>query len=169
MKLATLSSDNIMKAGDTPGKILDSISPIPSKSKGETCRKRGRQLAEVLTSKENILKRKSLLEKKTEALKQKEERKKTKSLQKNIKAKSRKLRKRELNVSSDSSDSDAENMVLDSDTASENLECECVGCGEIYEQTKSNEDWIECVVCRRWLHEGCTSFTNMCLRCGKRQ
>lgn len=161
--------ENVDGTAESPGKILDYINPIPSTSKVENVRKRGRQLAEVLTSPENILKRKTMLEKKMDAIKRKEARQaKNKSQPRSKKEKSKRGKTRDLSTSSDSSASDEEAMALDSDTASESLEYECVGCGEIYEQTKSKEDWIECVVCRRWLHEGCTSFSNMCLRCGKR-
>lgn len=54
--------DNFEETGDNLRKIL--ASPIPSTLKVETTRKRARQLAEILTSKENVLKRKSSLHKK---------------------------------------------------------------------------------------------------------
>nr|CAI5839176.1 unnamed protein product [Callosobruchus analis] len=57
---------------ETPGKILDVISPVPSTSKVNEVRKRSRQLAQVLTSAENISKRKEFARKKAETLAKKE-------------------------------------------------------------------------------------------------
>lgn len=60
----------------TPCKMLDVISPIPSTSKVHEVRERSRQLAEVLTSPENICKRKELAAKKVKSLINKEKKKK---------------------------------------------------------------------------------------------
>lgn len=43
----------------------------------------------------------------------------------------------------------------------------CVECFENYNFTKSKSDWIQCQICRMWLHETCTTFENNCMRCGK--
>ncbi|CAG9785655.1 unnamed protein product [Diatraea saccharalis] len=43
----------------------------------------------------------------------------------------------------------------------------CVECFKNYNFTKSISDWIQCEMCRMWLHESCTTFTNHCMRCGK--
>jgi len=47
-----------------------------------------------------------------------------------------------------------------------NLSNVCVGCKENYELTKE-KDWIQCIRCKRWLHETCTSFVDVCQICGK--
>lgn len=59
------------KDKETPGKILNVVCPVPSTSKIDVVRKRSRQLAEILTSPENILKRKTLSEKKSKLSSQK--------------------------------------------------------------------------------------------------
>lgn len=43
----------------------------------------------------------------------------------------------------------------------------CIECFENYNLTKSKSDWIQCEICRMWLHETCTKFKNYCMRCGK--
>lgn len=43
----------------------------------------------------------------------------------------------------------------------------CAECFENYNFTKSKSDWIQCEMCRMWLHETCTTFKNHCMRCGK--
>lgn len=143
--------------------MLDSIYPIPSTSQVESAKKRSRQLATVLTGFENISKRRALAEKKIEESRRKEERKEKKKT-KNNKLKNRKKK----NVSSSESETE---IVLESDhecIEEDDYQNECVGCGENYQTTSSREDWINCVVCHRWLHEGCTSYPNMCLRCGRK-
>ena len=55
---------------------------------------------------------------------------------------------------------DDEQCVIDWD------ENQCVGCGEMYTKTMKKEDWIKCVKCMRWLHEGCSRFENECDHCG---
>ena len=46
-------------------------------------------------------------------------------------------------------------------------ENECVECLELYQETTSTSDWIQCVGCFRWLHESCTLYENMCCLCGR--
>lgn len=43
----------------------------------------------------------------------------------------------------------------------------CVECFDTYNNTKSKSDWIQCIMCQKWLHETCTLFKNYCSRCGK--
>lgn len=43
----------------------------------------------------------------------------------------------------------------------------CVGCEENYDLTLEKVDWIQCIRCKRWLHETCTSFVDVCQTCGK--
>ncbi|KAG5871854.1 hypothetical protein JTB14_019370 [Gonioctena quinquepunctata] len=67
-----------------------------------------------------------------------------------------------------SSESDQSLELDDSEDSDGNDEKTCVGCGEIYELTTGTEDWMDCVVCQRWIHEGCTMFSDRCRRCGRR-
>nr|CAI5838031.1 unnamed protein product [Callosobruchus analis] len=101
------------------------------------------------------------LRKKAETLAKKE--RKVQQVQTNAKKINRDRRNSDI-----SSDSDI-SVILENDSSS-GTECEneCVGCGEDYKKTVSREDWLQCVGCHRWLHEGCTSFTNHCLRCGRK-
>jgi len=48
-----------------------------------------------------------------------------------------------------------------------NLSNVCVGCEENYELIKEKVDWIQCIRCKRWLHETCTSFVDVCQICRK--
>ncbi|KAL3281337.1 hypothetical protein HHI36_004544 [Cryptolaemus montrouzieri] len=36
-----------------------------------------------------------------------------------------------------------------------------------YTNTKYKSDWIQCIMCRKWLHDTCKLFKNYSLRCGK--
>lgn len=47
----------------------------------------------------------------------------------------------------------------DTDDWNEN---ECTGCGKNYNDTKKQEDWLKCVACSRWFHEGCSQFADKC-------
>jgi acetyl-CoA carboxylase beta subunit len=42
-----------------------------------------------------------------------------------------------------------------------------VGCKEDYRKTKKTEDWIKCTICVRCMHEGFTTYTDLCQQCGK--
>lgn len=43
----------------------------------------------------------------------------------------------------------------------------CIECFDNYKNTMSKSDWIQCIMCQKWLHEMCTLFRNYCSRCGK--
>lgn len=32
---------------------------------------------------------------------------------------------------------------------------------------QKGKDWIQCIKCKRWMHENCTKFVTMCDLCGK--
>lgn len=154
-----LSSQNTSTTDLTPGKLLDQISPVPVLP--ARIKKATRNLGGVLTSPENIEKslQKAVKKRQAEERKQDRKRKQAKKASRNKKA------------ADSSSESDAsENMILDSEDEEEIFdENECVGCLENYFKTKRKDDWIKCVKCSRWLHEQCTSFPNMCMRCGRQQ
>lgn len=79
----------------------------------------------------------------------------------------KKVRIKKVKETSDSSDSSDE--VQYKEDSSDGLleeEEECVGCGEDYSKTDKTCDWIQCVRCKRWLHESCTSYVDVCHRCG---
>lgn len=46
-------------------------------------------------------------------------------------------------------------------------DCECKECFEEYKKTKSTADWIQCVMCKKWLHEDCTMYGDYCNECGR--
>ena len=142
---------------ETPGKMLNTICPVPSTSKITSVQKRSRQLAEVLTSPESIEKRKAVAERRNKRLEKKKNDKKV-SVNKVVKRK-----KVEFSESSSNSEVEVQNDDDDDDKAT------CVGCGEMYKKTKSKKDWIMCISCNRWLHEDCTSFQDHCLRCGRKK
>lgn len=39
----------------------------------------------------------------------------------------------------------------------EKSDAECLMCGELYSESRSGEQWIECQQCNNWCHEACTS------------
>jgi hypothetical protein len=63
----------------------------------------------------------------------------------------------------DSSSSDDSHIDLQesSEEIEEEDENECVGCGAVA------DDWLQCVHCACWFHEGCSKYENLCDRCGK--
>lgn len=56
--------------------------------------------------------------------------------------------------------------VLKSDSESEPEEWFCLACGEAYEN--SNEEWIQCIMCKMWAHVKCATgnkISFVCLNC----
>lgn len=49
--------------------------------------------------------------------------------------------------------------------SSENASNECIECFENFEETQSTVDWIQCVICKKWLHETCTMYGDYCNPC----
>lgn len=160
---------------ETPSKILSEIHPVPKLPMMSSKRK---QTAIILTSPENIQKRKVLdsrkkgkiqnKETKTNQIKGKQSKGK-KGVNKNkINVMKSKKKKRSTYTSSESSDGERENKI---DTSDDEISDEdvnrCVECTENYFQTKSTEDWIQCTSCSSWLHEFCTMYNPMCNRCGR--
>lgn len=144
----------------TPGKLLDDISPVPNSTCVQKVKRRGRQLAEILNTPENIgvLKnRKRPLTKATAPFKKRKA---------PLKKTTRRFKTAEAPIS-DTSDSDS--PVLDDRSSDGEAEdnAECVGCGEEYYKTKRRDEWLCCIICKRWMHEGCTGYANICNDCGK--
>lgn len=141
----------------TPGKALDQISPVPKVT--PAMRKVRVNLGGVLSSPEYIGKRK-----------QAEAKKKKMSESTTKKAKKRKPLQNAKTFCHDSSSTESEAIILDdSSNGGEHIsdvENECIGCMEDYRQTKKKDDWIKCILCLRWLHEGCTSYIDVCQKCG---
>lgn len=137
----------------TPGKLLDDISPVPKTSAAVTVKKRGRQLATILNTSEKIH-----LQKEKNRLKK----------QKNVPK--RKIVKKTKKVPlDDSSDSGDESPILEESEESieEWDENDCTGCGENYFKTTSADEWVQCVRCSRWYHNGCSKYDIFCDLCGK--
>lgn len=58
-------------------------------------------------------------------------------------------------------------MILCSDSESEAEKWYCLVCGEAYTDTKK-EDWIECIICKMWVHIGCVTgdiISFICINC----
>ena len=72
-----------------------------------------------------------------------------------------------------SSEDDTETAVLyqesdeDDDLREMMDENEYSECLEEYGKTKDGCDWINCVVCSRWLHENSSKFLSKCAVCGR--
>ncbi|XP_044761182.1 tigger transposable element-derived protein 6-like [Coccinella septempunctata] len=142
----------------TPGKLLTRINPTPALV--ASARKRAKTVATALTSPEHIASVKDRSTKKK--VKELKEIRQKKFRKKNI------LQKRQRALSTSS---DEENIEVpyeeESDALSEVDETECVGCGESYNKTRKQEDWLKCIICQKWFHENCSSFLNTCQNCGK--
>lgn len=129
----------------TPGKALDLVSPVPVIA--SAVRKVRKQISGVLSSE-----------------KCRGNQRKTEKPSKSQTTK-RCRQKRKISSSSESE----EIIVEESEDEAEPLsdyENECVGCGEDYRKTKKREEWIQCLLCKRWLHEGCTTYESLCQACG---
>lgn len=143
---------------ESAGKILENISPLPIIP--VALKNRGRKVATILTSTENIEKARLLKERlaKRKGVVQ------IKSVSKPIK----RAKKTKPTLPSSESDEDFESKEdSDSDINEEFNENECVGCLEDYNTTTRSDDWIRCIDCNRWMHENCTKFKNKCDSCGK--
>ncbi|XP_030762226.1 uncharacterized protein LOC115887043 [Sitophilus oryzae] len=142
----------------TPGKALNEIAPVINTSAVNTVRKRARQVANVLTSPENI-----------ELQKQKKQKAEIKNKSSKERAKKKRtITKRLKEDYSDDSNSESEIILQDSESGDEEWdENDCAGCGENYSVTRKKDDWFQCTRCDRWSHEGCMKYSQMCDRCGK--
>lgn len=150
---------------ETPGKLLENISPItPTIAKVS---RRGKNVATILNSVTNIEKRREL------NLKKKQKKGKGTGTLKQTKTRKRvqiKKDKRRNARSSSSSSTPSDYVLNDSpEISDEDYENECAGCKEDYRKTKRTEDWIQCIICGRWMHESCTKFSSKCPSCGKHE
>lgn len=127
-------------------------------------RKRGKGVAAVLNSPKNIENRKRVNQIKQE---KKERKIQKKQMIRNPKAKGNRKRRPSFDTNSE----DEQEVILnDEETTDDDLEDyenECAGCNEDYRTSQKKDDWIKCLICDRWLNEGCTSFINLCQLCGK--
>lgn len=175
----------------TPTRILNEISPVPQKL--TQVRKRAKQIGTILTSAEHInirkckedaknvkelqiakkLKRENKTDlklNKTENIKKENKsNKKEKKIEKETIKKNVPRKRKSLRRLSDSSDDDEELVLCDvSDEERGGEENICVGCSENYYETLLVEDWLQCNICKLWVHENCTEFDDMCSKCGKK-
>lgn len=78
----------------------------------------------------------------------------------------KRVKKQNIN---DNSDEDSKQEIItqrDSPEITEWDDNESAGCGENYVDTLSKDEWLQCTICERWSHEGCTEYPNMGDRCG---
>lgn len=170
-------------AEKTPSKMLDTIHPVPCVAKVQTLKRKSQTVSMVLSSPENITTLKKRKTEKELQIKTKEEKKKEREKRKlqrhntmdlsKKKTPSKIIKnnkmKREVTSSSESEDIDIDQICDDPAYDSDWEENDCVFCGENYNETTKQDDWIQCVSCLRWAHEGCTRYENMCDVCGKRE
>lgn len=140
----------------TPSKYLNECSPIPKIP--VPLYKRGKQGAAVLNSEEHINSKKAKL--KGKAKKQTPD-KPRKNNQKSVPKKKRPRFSSESEQEFDESDSDQ--------TESDKENTQCRECFDDYASTKSTADWIQCLMCKLWLHEDCTLYGDYCNRCGHKK
>ncbi|CAH1989114.1 unnamed protein product [Acanthoscelides obtectus] len=151
---------------DTPGKILDKINPIPITEAVSSARKRGGQLASALTSSDNIRNKKKKLEEKLQAEAKKRKKKENKKC---IKPGPSRVQSKSKKRKQSTSSSSEEEIIYDDSSEYEDETSKCGGSGDFYSTTTKMDDWIQCVTCCRWVHEGCPRFDNFCDACGKSQ
>lgn len=154
---------------DTPGTMLNKIQPVPNTSaQVEKNRKRAKQVALVLTSPDNIEKRKAIAAKNDNKKNPKHKEKDTLK-RKKISTVKKPRSKKQKSLSDSSTDEDVTDFHLEDsgDSPLEEEEAECLGCGEPYSSTSKKEDWIECLHCKKWFHESCSNFVNICNGCSK--
>lgn len=158
----------------TPGKALDIVSPIPAAAVLDAKRKGGK-LAEILNNAEAIERRKRNQEHKQvklnktkggiKAAKTPVVSKKGKFTAKTVPKGKQKTLKLQVD---ESSDEDLSLSLHDSSSDLENHDdATCSGCGDEYTKTTKDEDWIQCIHCQQWVHEGCTKYQNTCEICVK--
>nr|CAI5827756.1 unnamed protein product [Callosobruchus analis] len=165
------------KSQMSPGQLLKHISPIPTLDKVASARKNSRALAEVLNSSVNIVN----LRNKKRQIRSTASVKSGANAKRKIKAetitnvttkgntKKKQPKKRKASITDTESDSSLEIHLQDDDDDVDDVECCCVGCGELYNCTKKDVDWIKCINCQLWLHEDCSKYESMCDVCGKKQ
>lgn len=139
----------------TPSKILHESSPIPKIPKIQF--KKVKQSAAILNSIENIKKKKE----NTKATKNIQVR--TETIKKSV-AKKKKITRKRMRIDSSSSNDSKETCDREN-IADTNYSC--VECLDDYDTTNSSDDWIQCVMCRDWLHESCSMYGDYCNKCGR--
>ncbi|KAK9693555.1 hypothetical protein QE152_g34119 [Popillia japonica] len=152
----------------TPGKLLQDLSPVPHIT--PAMKKARVNLMGNLTSPSYMthIRQKKQKQKQTSQPKPKGQKSEKPSKKESLKSTEKGL-KRKRRHESTSSESDGDVILDDSYSGQEtldDLENQCVGCLEDYRLTKKKEDWLRCIMCSRWLHEGCTSYINTCQLCG---
>lgn len=153
INIVDITGQNVQAVIVSTTKILNEISPVPSVTKDFKLKRRNEQTVN-LTSSENIKKLK------LKTAPEKAVKKTTKNL---IKQTQRELVCTEVFPSSSCSTKQKIKLhVSDS-----NLSNICVECEENYDLTMKKVDWIQCIRCKRWLHETYTSFVDVCQMCGE--
>ena len=152
----------------TPSKALRATWPIPSSLKPSSSKRK--QSATNITDPDYIERQKD----KEEERKKKNTKRSTGKMSKKTKNNGHELTnkikraKRKLELQSSSDEDTDEELVLFSDDESDEFdEDQCVECLKLYTETHSKSDWFQCVVCKRWLHESCSIYGNMCALCGR--
>lgn len=147
----------------TPSKFLQDIRPVPQIPLKLSARK---QSANILTSPENISKKRKILnEQKVLQNKKGLTKGKGKSLKKGKKTDTgqentqRNIVKTKIATWSES---DEEPLII---RPSDEEKCRCVECFEEYNKTRKPDDWIKCITCNQWLHESCTMYGDTCNPC----
>ncbi|KAK4873794.1 hypothetical protein RN001_013154 [Aquatica leii] len=142
---AQASTERLLRGGSnkvTPGKLLDEVSPIP--------------VLNALNSAENI-----------HSIKKKQTNKNIKN-KTTAKLQQKKQNKKQHKGHEDADSSmDYDSPVLDDSKDTIEEDNECTGCRKDYYKTTKTDDWIKCRVCERWIHEGCSKYTDLCDLCGK--
>lgn len=153
---------------ETPSKYLQECSPVPKIP--VPFYKRAKQSAAILNTKENIeSKRAATKGKATPNITCKNKPPKSRIGIEKMKGTSKASKKRPRKVSSSSDESmssisDGTDESHPSDDS--NKDSECKECFETYSTTKSNADWVQCLMCKNWLHEDCTMYGDYCNKCG---
>lgn len=136
----------------SPSKILKKISPVPKVPKKATKARRKLIQSELLTDAANV-------QEKFRAQKQK----------KNLVENEGKIGNADSSEVQGRAAAKRKNSSNKCTGTPENSDSNrCCECWENYFLTTKEDDWIECVNCKKWLHESCSVYNNKCVDCGRK-
>lgn len=147
----------------TPNKALSILSPVPCSL--EISRVKRKISAVNVTDPEYI---NSKIKKNNEKINKKRTTKGKRKVTFEGKKTKKDMKKHQTPLSLTDEDNDVEIELL-SNNVNENDNESCAECFELYCLTTSKSDWIQCILCKKWLHESCSLYPQKCVDCGRKE